>query len=197
MFQAKRLTCMWSTYTMDGRVKSLDGNQYSQVFSNGTYFAEIYPIAKKDDAGEALETFVMEPGVPEEMIIDVSKKQNRLGTEFMKCCQRNDISLTRTEHEIPNQNPAERVIREVPRQWFRTIMTKKVPINLLDYGLQWTTQFMKRTFTQAGELMGTSAIQDVTGKTPNISEYLYSGFYDHVSYKKNAVFWMTDIRMCL
>ena len=65
VFQAKRLTCMWSTYTMDGRVKSLDGNQYSQVFSNGTYFAEIYPMSKKNDAGQALKTFLIYLGVPE------------------------------------------------------------------------------------------------------------------------------------
>ena len=29
-------------------------------------------------------------------------------------------------------------------------------------------------------------MKDVTGETPNISEYLYFGFYDHVSYKENS-----------
>ena len=33
----------------------------------------------------------------------------------------------------------------------------------------------------------------VTGETPDISEYLYFGFYDHVSYKKNAGLGMTAI----
>ena len=64
---------MWATDTMDGRVKSLDINRCAQVFSNGTYFAEIYPMAMKDDAGQALKTFVMELGVPEEMTVDGSK----------------------------------------------------------------------------------------------------------------------------
>ena len=36
-------------------------------------------------------------------------------------------------------------------------------------------------------------MQDVTGKTPDMSEYLYFGFYDHVSYKENAGLGMTDI----
>ena len=31
---------------MDGRVKSLDGNRYGQVFSNDTFFAEGYPISR-------------------------------------------------------------------------------------------------------------------------------------------------------
>ena len=61
----KRITGIWATDTMDGQVKSLDRNRYSQVFSNGTYFAEIYPMAKKADAVQALKTFVMELGVPE------------------------------------------------------------------------------------------------------------------------------------
>ena len=107
-FQTKRLDGKWATDTMDGRVKSLDGNRYGQVFSNGTFFAEIYPMARKKDAGEALKAFVKELGVPEELTIDGSKEQNMPGTEFMKCCRKNDIKVQRTEPERPNQNPAER-----------------------------------------------------------------------------------------
>ena len=33
----------------------------------------------------------------------------------------------------------------------------------------------------------------VTGETLDISEYLYFGLYDHVSYKKNAGLGMTAI----
>ena len=70
VFQTKRLTGMWSTDTMDRRVKSLDGNRYAQVFSNGTYLAEIYTMAKKSDAVQALKTFVMKLGFLEELIVD-------------------------------------------------------------------------------------------------------------------------------
>ena len=49
---------MWATYTMDVRVKYLDGNRYSQLLSNGTYLAEIYPMDKKDDTGQALKKFL-------------------------------------------------------------------------------------------------------------------------------------------
>ncbi len=75
---------MWASDTMDGRVKSLDGNRYGQVFSNGNFFAEIYPMQRKADAGLALKTFVMELGVPEELTIDGSKEQKMPGTELMK-----------------------------------------------------------------------------------------------------------------
>jgi hypothetical protein len=107
MFQTKRLAGMWASDTMDGRVKSLDGNRYAQVFSNGGFFAEVYPMARKVDAGIALKTFIMELGVPESLTIDGSKEHNSKGTEFMKNCQRNDIRVTRTEPERLNQNPAE------------------------------------------------------------------------------------------
>ena len=107
---------MWDTDTMDKQVKSLDGNQYAQVFSNRIHFAEIYPKDNKPGAGQALKTFVMELGVPEELTVDVSKDQKITGTEFMKCCQRNEISLARTKPERPNQNPAEGVIMEVQRR---------------------------------------------------------------------------------
>ena len=185
-FQTKRLDGMWASDTMDGRVKSLDGNRYAQVFSNGTYFAEIYPMARKADAGIALKTFVLELGVPEELTIDGSLEQNKPGTEFSKCCRRNDIKVTRTEPERPNQNPAEGVIREVRRRWFRTMIRKRVPRKLWDYGVRWTTQVMQRTSTEAGGLRGACPLQDVTGESIDISEYLDFGFYDHVSYHENA-----------
>ena len=35
------------------------------MFSNGTYFSEIYSMAKKSDAVQALKTFLIELGVPE------------------------------------------------------------------------------------------------------------------------------------
>ena len=40
-------------------------------------------MAKKYDAAQALQIFVMELGVPEELKVDGSKYQNSLGTEFM------------------------------------------------------------------------------------------------------------------
>jgi hypothetical protein len=100
------------------------------------FFAAIYPMARKKDVGQALKTFVLELGVPEELTIDGSKEQTIPGTDFMKCCcRRNDIKVHRTEPERPNQNPAEGVIWEVRRQWFWTMIWKRVPRKLWDYGI--------------------------------------------------------------
>ena len=64
---------MWDTDTMGGWVKSLYGNRYAKVLSNGTYFAEIYPMAKKDGAIQELKIFVVELGVLEELKVGGSK----------------------------------------------------------------------------------------------------------------------------
>ena len=46
-------------------------------------------------------------------------------------------------------------------------------------------QVMTRTSKKAGGLKGPHPLKDVTGETPNIYEYLYFVFYDHVLYKYN------------
>jgi hypothetical protein len=76
----KRLVGKGASDTMDGRFKLLDGNQYTQVFSNRGFFAEVYPMVRKADAGLALRSFIMEFGVPEDLTIDGSKEQNSKGT---------------------------------------------------------------------------------------------------------------------
>ena len=75
-------------------------------------------MANKADAGQALKMFVVELGFPEKLKVNGSKEQNSPGTDFMKYCRRNYISLTRTDTERPNHNPAEGVTREVRRRYF-------------------------------------------------------------------------------
>ena len=50
---------------------------------------------------------------------------------------------------------------------------------------------------QSGGFREVLPLQDATGDTPDISEYLGFVFYDHVSYKDNAGIGMTAIRMWL
>ena len=73
MFTNKTLRGKWSTDTLDGRTKSLDGKKYAQVFSNKQYFAKIYPMDSKGKAGDALQVFCREFGVPESLTFYGSK----------------------------------------------------------------------------------------------------------------------------
>ena len=186
MYNRKRLSGEWLTDTMDGRVKSLDGNRYGQVFASKGYFAQIYPMGSKSQAGEALKTFCNEFGVPDRLISDGSKEQTGKHTEFVKQVRKHDIDHHVIEPERPNQNAAESVIRELRKKWFRVMVKKRVPRKLWDYGARWICETMQLTATSAGG-MGTSIpLQVVTGETPDISEYLDFGFYDRVWYHENA-----------
>ena len=60
VFQRKTISGEWSTDTMYRRCKSLDGNQYAQVFANKNYFAKLYPMDSKGKAGDALQMFCKE-----------------------------------------------------------------------------------------------------------------------------------------
>ena len=185
MFYRKSLAGVWSTDTLDGKVKSLEQNRYAQVFANKSYFVTVYPLEKKSQAGEALRLFCREYGVPEHLIFDGSKEQNGRKTEFTRQIRQNDIDHHRIEPEFHNQNPCEGVIRELRKKWYRVMVRKKVPQRLWDYGMKWVSEIMSMTYTSAGGL-NDIPMSSVTGDTIDISEYLDFGFYDQVWYIDNA-----------
>jgi hypothetical protein len=73
------------------------------------------------------------------------------------------------------------------------MIRKRVLLKLWDYDTRWTTQVMQRTSTQAGGLRGACPLEEVTGETVDISEYLDCGFHDHISFKENAGLGVTSI----
>ena len=62
----------------------------------------------------------------------------------------------------------------------------KCPKQLLYYGITWCLEFMSLTHSTAGSINGVIPLEQVTGETPDISEYLDFGFYDKVWYKENS-----------
>ena len=87
MFRKKRIDSMWEYATLDVQTKSLDGNIYAQVFSNGTFFAEIYPMARKSYYGVAFKTLIVELWVTKYLTIDGSKDQKSPAPDLMKIYQ--------------------------------------------------------------------------------------------------------------
>ena len=186
VFTRKTLAGDWSTDTMDGRCKSLDGCRYAQVFTNKYYFSRIYPMDSKRKAGDALRLFCQEFGVPERLTFDGSKEQCGKGTQFMKQIRRHDIDYHISEPDLHNQNPVEGVIRELRRKWYRIMIRNRVPEKLWDYGLRWVSETSNLTYSTARGLTGQIPITQVTGETADISEYLDFAFYDQVWFKDNA-----------
>ena len=52
----------WAFETMDGKTPFLDGNIHAKVLSNRNFFADIYPMARKEDNGITFKIFIIELG---------------------------------------------------------------------------------------------------------------------------------------
>jgi hypothetical protein len=66
-------------------------------------------------------------------------------------------------------------------------MTKRrVPKRFWDYGIMWVCEVMSLTANLSFALEGQTPVEQLTGKTPDVSEYLDFGFYDWVWYKNNT-----------
>ena len=186
MFERPRIKGTMYSDTYIGNVVSLDGNRYAQVFANESHFIKSYPMEKKSLAGDALKQFISDYGVPDKLVVDGSKEQTKRGTEFYQQCRKHNIDLHQIEPYRHNQSKVEGVIREARKRWFRLMAKKKVPHRLWDYGLQWVCETSQLTASEAGNLNGRTALEQMTGETPDISEYLDFGFYDWVWVHENA-----------
>ena len=61
-----------------------------------------------------------------------------------------------------------------------------MPRRLWDYDVIWVAEIMQLTLTQKGGLYGRFPLEQVSGETPEISEYLDFGFYDICWYHDNT-----------
>ena len=186
IFQRPQLQGEWFTDTVFGPVKSKDGNTCGQIFANDKYFATFFPMSNKTQCGDALRVFCREFGVPATLRYDGSKEQTGKNTEFQKTIRRNDIRTHQSEPDLHNQSPAEGVVREVKRKWFRTMFKKRVPRKYWDYGFRWCCNVMQRTYLRSHRIDGGVPLQFVTGDTIDISDHIEFGFYNRVWYRDNA-----------
>ena len=169
---------------MDGRVKSINQNRYAYVFATKEFFVDAFPMERKSESGAALNEFIDKWGIPLFLTVDGAKETTLKNTEFMKTVRKFGIKHHVSEPYHSNENPAEGVIRELRRKWFRTMIRKKVPRCLWDFGIVSTAAIMRFTASHAGKLQGRTSFEFVTGETPDISEHIQHGFYDWVWYKE-------------
>lgn len=186
MFEPNRLQGTFATDTMDLRCKSIHGERYCQVFANKEFFAVAYPIEKKGDAHEPIDHFVRDFGAMDMLISDGAHEQVGKHSQFQAKLRKYNIQSRRSEPDRPNQNPAEGVIREIRKKWYRQIFRTNCPRRLWNYGIPYVCAIMRMTASYSGRLRGRTPLENLTGETPDISEYLDFGFYDLVWYKEDA-----------
>jgi len=187
MYNQRRLRNQkFYTDTLFGKCKSITNNTCAQIFANESYFVKAYPMEKKSMAGLALRQFIRDYGAPDRLTSDGAAEQTGPKTEFMTNVRKYGIEHHLSEPHRPQQNRAESVIREVKKRWFRQMNKRKVPKRLWDYGIVWVCEIMSMTANSTFSLDGRTPIEEITGETPDISEYLDFSFYDWIWFKENA-----------
>ena len=174
----RRLRTTFYTDTMFSKIRSIKGNKCAQVFCSEN-FIRVYPMKSKSEAGQALQDFADDVGVMDEIMCDNAAEQTGPGSEFMKMVRHLKIKLRSTEPHTPRQNDAERKIGEVKKRWRHRMITKTVPRRLWDYGLVYESEIMSR---MARGPEGRTGMEEITGDSPDISEWLDFDFYDLVWY---------------
>ena len=185
MFIRPRIRGTIYTDTMNGRYKSLDGNKHAQIFANESFFATAYPMEHKSSTGQALKQCFSDFGIPDKLECDGAAEQVGKRTEFQSTIGKHAIDLHMTKPHRHNQSKVEGVVREIRKRWFCIMLKKKVPRQLWDYGVKWVCEVMQCTASTSGDLSGRISLEQLTGETTEISEYLDFIFYDWCWYNDN------------
>ena len=140
----------------------------------------------KSKTDDALKVFCGDFGVPYNLTFNGSKEQTGKNTTFMKEIRKHNINYHASEVDMHNENPVEGIIREIRRKRFRTMVRRRVPRSLWDYGMVWCSEIISLIHSSAAFMTSGIPREYITGETENILEYLDFGFYEKVWYKANA-----------
>jgi Reverse transcriptase (RNA-dependent DNA polymerase) len=172
-----RLKGTWFADTLLSKVKSKLGNTCANIYTQGK-FTRAIPMSSRKDAGQSLIEFTDDVGIPERLVTDGATEFTGRHTAFVKEARRMRIQLHTTEQGRKNQNyAAESEIGLLARRWKLRMHRKKVPKRLWDFGLVYESELLCRMARGADQRTG---YEEVTGQTPDISEWLDFEFFDLV-----------------
>jgi hypothetical protein len=135
-------------------------------------------MTSRKDAGKSPVNFTDDVGNSERLITDGVTEFTGQHTEFVKEALCMHIILHTTEPERKNQNhAAEHKISFLAKQWKLCMMKKKVPNHLWDFGLVYESELLSRMAWGSDHR---TRYKEVTGQTPDFSEWLDFEFYDLV-----------------
>ena len=173
MSQRLRRLTTWYTDTLFSKQKSVVGNTCAQMFTDGMGFTYVYPMRSKAQAGEALHKVTIDVGVPNTIISDSAGEQSGDKTHFKEVLKRCHIDSRNIEPYSPWQNKAENAIGIIKAKAKRRRIRRRVPKRCWDFGLVWEAEIYCRTAGKDGR----TAMERITGDTPDISEWIEYEFY--------------------
>jgi hypothetical protein len=121
------LDCHFFTDTLFAKVKSLTGNSCAQLYYDPNGFMYVYPMTSKSSAGESLDVFVNDVGIPNRMTYDGAAEQVGKGTKLHESIRHYRINEHVIEPYSPWQNRAESGIRIIKSKWKRMMVKRQVP----------------------------------------------------------------------
>ena len=166
--------------TFKGKIPSLRGNKYVQLFVNRANFTRSYPMISRSHAPQALDRFFHEVGLPSEMLTDNAPEF--VEGEWRNMCLKYYVKQKFTEPYTPWQNPAE-LQGGILKRKLRTLMKlTSTPVQLWDYAWQYVSEIRSVTAMKHMYLDGMTPLEKVCGYTPDISEFILFSWYEIVWY---------------
>ncbi len=166
------------TDTLVGKVKSMRGNRYMQVYATDFHHCKALPMEKKSDTHYTLTEYFKDCGIPASLIPD-NAKELREG-EFGRVAKRYHCPIRPVESYTPNANTAEDAIRELKRMYAKVMTQTGCPEVYWDYCFEWCANVRSHTALNIPALQGRTPAAKLTGETPDISFLAEFGFYDWV-----------------
>ena len=179
-----QLDVTMSSDTLFAKVKSLQGNTCAQLYTTGKY-TRLFPLPDKsaDSIGGTLLDVLNNVGVPKEMVTDLASEMCGRHTPFRKELVKRGVAIKNAEKGRHGQNAiAESEINQVKRRWKDLMTRKNVPARLWDFALVWISEIVSRLARGKDGLPG---MEQITGQTEDISEWLDFDFYDLVWWHEN------------
>ena len=189
---SSRLRGKWYVDWMASRTKSIQSNKGAFIYTNGA-FTEAYPSETNQQipANASLNDFCHDVGIPEKLASDRAPEFCGRNSEFLKNAKGKGIDLTYAEPERKNQiYKVDLEIRELRKRVHNKMRSKNVPKRLWDFCLKHSAKVMQ--FLPRATLNGQTGYEYVTGKTPDISEFIDFDFYDLVWYSPGAHMSISD-----
>lgn len=175
----RKLPGKWYFDILYTKTKSLEGNTCAGVLTNG-YYTRVTPLSTRKNVCTCLHEMERELGTPLHLRTDLDSVLTGPGTDWASAVKEYKINVTYAEKGRKNQNHhAEREIGELKKRWRRRMTEKGVPKRMWDRGLTYEAEVLSLLSRGQGERPG---IEQVTGQTWDISEYLDFEFWDLVWY---------------
>ena len=166
--------------TFFSETKSIRGYKCAQLFCNDEGWATVKPLRSKADCGDALNDVIREVGIPNGIHTDNAGEESGVYTEWERVRKSCLIPNTFIEPHSPWMNRAEGEIGKF-KTHFRRIMNRwACPESLWCFGATYTSKI--RELMSRPSLNDRSALETLTGETPDISEYTDFDFYQFVLY---------------